>query len=101
MSSIALVGPIGPLEIGIVLLIVLIIFGPKRLPELGRSLGSGFRGFKDSVTGKDRDEDSQERLEAPATVAGERVDAEPQHAAAAQPAPGETTASGAHGDGRS
>jgi sec-independent protein translocase protein TatA len=44
---------IGPLEIGIVLVIVLLIFGPKRLPELGRSLGSGMRGFKDSVTGKD------------------------------------------------
>ncbi len=54
MSSIAIVGGIGPLEIGIVLLIVLIIFGPKRLPELGRSLGQGMRGFKDSVTGKDK-----------------------------------------------
>lgn len=46
---------IGPLEIGIVLVIVLIIFGPKRLPELGRSLGSGMRGFKDSITGKDEE----------------------------------------------
>ncbi len=62
MSSLALIGPIGPLEIGIVLLIVLIIFGPKRLPELGRSLGSGMRGFKDSVTGKDTD-DEQEQLD--------------------------------------
>jgi sec-independent protein translocase protein TatA len=50
---------IGPLEIGIVLLIVLLIFGPKRLPGLGRSLGTGMREFKDSITGKDgaRDED--------------------------------------------
>ena len=49
---------IGPLEIIIVLAIVLIIFGPKRLPDLGRSLGSGMRNFKDSVTGKDSgDED--------------------------------------------
>jgi sec-independent protein translocase protein TatA len=47
---------IGPLEIIIVLIIVLIIFGPKRLPDLGRSLGRGMREFKDSVTGKDRDE---------------------------------------------
>ena len=46
----------GPLEIGIVLLIVLLIFGPKRLPDLGRSLGSGMREFKDSITGKDNDE---------------------------------------------
>ena len=47
---------IGPLEIIIVLVIVLLIFGPKRLPDLGRSLGSGMREFKDSVTGKDKDE---------------------------------------------
>ena len=39
---------IGPLEIVIVLIIVLIVFGPKRLPEMGRSLGRGIREFKDS-----------------------------------------------------
>ncbi len=44
---------IGPLEIAIVLVIVLLIFGPKRLPDLGRSMGRGLREFKDSVTGKD------------------------------------------------
>lgn len=48
---------IGPLEIAIVLVIVLLIFGPKRLPDLGRSLGTGMREFKDSVTGKDKDHD--------------------------------------------
>jgi sec-independent protein translocase protein TatA len=47
---------IGPLEIVIVLIIVLVIFGPKRLPDLGRSLGKGMREFKDSVTG-DKDDD--------------------------------------------
>ena len=46
----------GPLEIVIILVIVLVIFGPKRLPDLGRSLGKGMREFKDSVTGKDNDE---------------------------------------------
>jgi sec-independent protein translocase protein TatA len=46
----------GPLEIVIILVIVLVIFGPKRLPDLGRSLGRGMREFKDSVTGKDHDE---------------------------------------------
>ena len=46
----------GPLEIIIILVIVLVIFGPKRLPDLGRSLGRGMREFKDSVTGKDKDE---------------------------------------------
>jgi sec-independent protein translocase protein TatA len=48
---------IGPLELGIILLIVLIVFGPKRLPGLGRQLGSGMREFKESITGKDKDED--------------------------------------------
>jgi sec-independent protein translocase protein TatA len=47
----------GPLEIIILLVIVLLIFGPKRLPDLGRSLGRGMREFKDSVTGKDDDEE--------------------------------------------
>jgi sec-independent protein translocase protein TatA len=47
---------IGPLEIAIVLVIVLLIFGPKRLPDLGRSLGRGMREFKDSVTGKDQEQ---------------------------------------------
>ncbi len=64
MPTLGVVGGIGPLEIGIVLLIVLIIFGPKRLPELGRSLGSGMRGFKESVTGKDSDDDEPEKLDA-------------------------------------
>jgi len=49
--------PFGPLEIGIVLVIVLIIFGPKRLPDLGRSLGGGMREFKDSVTGNKKDDE--------------------------------------------
>ena len=51
---------IGPLEIIIVLVVVLLIFGPKRLPDLGRSLGSGMREFKDSVTGKDKDKDGDQ-----------------------------------------
>jgi sec-independent protein translocase protein TatA len=48
---------IGPLEIAIVLVIVLIIFGPKRLPGLGKQLGTGMREFKESITGKDKDDD--------------------------------------------
>ena len=46
---------IGPTELIIVLVIVLVIFGPKKLPGLGRSLGSSMREFKDSITGKDDD----------------------------------------------
>jgi sec-independent protein translocase protein TatA len=49
---------IGPMELIIVLVIVLLIFGPKRLPGLGKQLGTGMREFKESVTGKgDKDDD--------------------------------------------
>jgi sec-independent protein translocase protein TatA len=55
---------IGPLELAIVLIIALVIFGPKRLPELGRSMGRGLREFKSSVTGeKDKDEDEAKPAE--------------------------------------
>lgn len=56
---------VGPLEIIIVLVIVLLIFGPKRLPGLGKSLGSGMREFKDSITGKDGDDDDAETAAVP------------------------------------
>jgi sec-independent protein translocase protein TatA len=51
---------IGPLELIIVLVIVLLIFGAKRLPEVGRGLGSGMREFKDSVTGKGGNDEPKE-----------------------------------------
>ena len=50
---------IGPTELIIVLVIVLLIFGPKRLPGLGRQLGGGMREFKDSISGKGRDDDER------------------------------------------
>jgi len=46
-----------PEKLAIVFLIALIVFGPSRLPELGRSLGQGIRGFKDSVEGRDEPAD--------------------------------------------
>jgi sec-independent protein translocase protein TatA len=52
----------------VVLLVVLLIFGPKRLPELGKSLGHGFREFKDGITGKS-DSNDQERPELTAASA--------------------------------
>lgn len=48
---------IGPLELVVVLVVVLLIFGPKRLPGFGRSLGSGMREFKDSLTMKVEEEE--------------------------------------------
>lgn len=52
-----MLGNIGPLEIAVVLIIALIVFGPKRLPELGRSLGKGIREFRSSISGDSGDED--------------------------------------------
>jgi len=49
---------VGPLEVGIVLVIVLLIFGPKRLPAAGKALGKSMREFKDSIAGKDDDDDA-------------------------------------------
>jgi len=50
-------GSVGWPQLLIVLVIVLVIFGAKRLPEVGRSLGSGMREFKDSITGKGEPEE--------------------------------------------
>jgi sec-independent protein translocase protein TatA len=47
---------ISPIQIIIVLAIALLVFGPKRLPEMGRSIGRGIRDFKDGLTGDARDE---------------------------------------------
>ena len=48
---------VGVWEILVLLLVVLLVFGPKRLPEMGRSLGRGMREFKDSISGKDLDDE--------------------------------------------
>jgi sec-independent protein translocase protein TatA len=44
---------VGPMEIAIVLIIALVVFGPKKLPDLGKSLGKGMREFKGSLGGND------------------------------------------------
>lgn len=68
--------PIGATELIIILVIVLVLFGAKRLPELGRSLGSGMREFKDSVTGGKGD-DKPELEAAPADETAQRPPAAP------------------------
>lgn len=65
----------------VVLLIVLLIFGPKRLPGIGRGLGQGLRDFKDAITG-DKSDDEEERPaigtgEAPAPVASQDHQSDP------------------------
>ena len=87
---------IGPLELAIVLGIVLIIFGPKRLPGLGKSLGSGMREFKESITGDKKDDDDE--LTSPATLASAEEPAKPA-ATAAPHTPAESGTAGL-GDSR-
>jgi sec-independent protein translocase protein TatA len=53
---------VGPWEIILLLLLALLLFGAKRLPEIGRSMGKGMREFKDSLSGKDRDDDEPAEL---------------------------------------
>jgi sec-independent protein translocase protein TatA len=65
---------IGATEIIILLIVALLVFGPKRLPEMGRSLGRGMREFKDSISGKDTDAVDDARRElAPPTDENEPV----------------------------
>ena len=47
---------IGPMELIVVLVIALVVVGPKKLPAMGRSLGNGMRQFKESISGDSRDE---------------------------------------------
>jgi sec-independent protein translocase protein TatA len=57
---------VGPMELVIVLVVALIVLGPKRLPEVGRSLGNGLREFKDSLQNEGRhDDDVQLEVEEP------------------------------------
>jgi sec-independent protein translocase protein TatA len=61
---------IGPLELAIILIIVLLIVGPKKLPQLARSMGSGARELKDSFSSKsDKDDDHAEKAPAPSAIA--------------------------------
>jgi sec-independent protein translocase protein TatA len=76
-------GPIGIPELVIILVILLVIFGPKRLPGIGKSLGTGMREFKDSISGegkRDDEDDDRPALRAapadpaPSTLKAERED---------------------------
>ena len=66
---------IGTVEIVLILIAALIVFGPKRLPELGRSMGKGIREFRGSISGKNDDED--EKSSKPAEIEGAKDADEP------------------------
>jgi sec-independent protein translocase protein TatA len=60
-----LLGPVGPTELLLILLIVIILFGARKLGDLGKSLGEGIRNFKKSVNTKDEPKDSEEKKTPP------------------------------------
>ena len=66
---------VGPLELLVVLVIALIVLGPKRLPEVGRSLGRGIREFKDTLSGITDDDDDEPAP--PPLTAAETADSSP------------------------
>jgi sec-independent protein translocase protein TatA len=51
---------VGPVEVIVVAIIALVVFGPKRLPELGSSMGKGIREFRASISGKDNEGEEPE-----------------------------------------
>ena len=71
-------GGIGVTELLIVLGIVLLIFGPKRLPMLGRQLGSGMREFKDSITRRHGGDDDDDDEAAPPAIVSASAAVEPE-----------------------
>ena len=73
-----MVGSVGPMEIGIVLVVALLVFGPRKLPELGGSLGRSIREFTRSVAGHG---DGMAPLPETAHGAGEAVASEPRKVA--------------------
>jgi sec-independent protein translocase protein TatA len=69
---------VGPLELAVVVIFALIIFGPKRLPELGKSMGKGIREFRSSISGESDDDDDAPEIDSgdttPEPVEGEVVE---------------------------
>ena len=70
----------------VVLLVVLLIFGPKRLPQLGKSLGHGMREFKDGITGSSKAEEEEQRPELTQASAAPTTADAPAPQPAAEPA---------------
>lgn len=81
-----------PVDLIVVLIIVLLILGPKKLPQMGRGLGQGMREFKDGITGESKDEDKPALSEA-------RVMPESKPTSPSEPAA--TSGSGSAGSERS
>jgi sec-independent protein translocase protein TatA len=74
---------IGIWELLILLLVLLLVFGPKRLPEMGRQLGKGMREFKESVSGSDKDDDDEDHTVHSVDEVAELPPADPETTSAA------------------
>jgi sec-independent protein translocase protein TatA len=61
-----MLGSIGPTELLLILLIIVIIFGARKLPELGKSLGEGIKNFKKSISSAKEDQSSESQTKPPA-----------------------------------
>jgi sec-independent protein translocase protein TatA len=78
---------VGPMELIIVLVIALIVLGPKRLPEAGRAVGKGLKEFKDSLSGNSPDDDDDDDGREPAAIPADssvRADEKPVESPFAQ-----------------
>ena len=62
-----LFGPVGPAELLLIVLIIVIIFGARRLPELGKSLGEGIKNFKRSISPEDKKKESSSDKDSPSS----------------------------------
>lgn len=78
-----MIGLDNPIHIAFLLILLLLVFGAKRLPEMGKSLGSGLRGFRDSLSGEST-ESEPARPAASLNAAPAPVPAEPQYAQEAE-----------------
>ena len=64
-----MIGLDNPVHIAFLLVLLLLVFGAKRLPEMGKSLGSGLRGFKESLSGESTETQTESTTPAPALAA--------------------------------
>lgn len=88
---------VGIWEVLLLLLVLLLVFGPKRLPEMGRSLGRGMREFKESITGEDVEQEEAaaaltEQSSVPTAPAAESAPAQSAPVTEPAPAPAATAA---------